>query len=311
METERNIISSEAKLSAVAWVMFFAPFVNNRIKEESDFTEWEKSFIKWYVQVWYINLIFLIINILTALLYTSRDNFILYWIMTISSFAVFIISVFSLFACANDLSMRKEDEAIMQNIQNKWQLLKSYTPIINFVLWFRQGNYNVPYRRLKESILLRTFFIFWTLLLGNSFWLWILIIIFVRIILLLLNIDIVPMSMKKGLNSLFSCNPSEMVAYIFAPIVSKIKNVDYETVLKARKLWYFQWQNFWIWIIIQYVLFWGLMFLLYRDIIISTDQILLFIAIVLWIIRIVIFYVNKKTILKIPIFSELVSLVFI
>ena len=53
------------------------------------------------------------------------------------------------------------------------------------------------------------------------------------------------------------------------------------------------------------------MFLLYRDIIISTDQILLFIAIVLWIIRIVIFYVNKKTILKIPIFSELVSLVFI
>jgi hypothetical protein len=65
----------------------------------------------------------------------------------------------------------------------------------------------MPYRRLKESVLLRTFFIFGTLLLGNSFGMGVLIIIAVRIILLMLNVDIVPLSMKKAINSTFSCNP--------------------------------------------------------------------------------------------------------
>jgi hypothetical protein len=50
METEKNIISSEAKLSAIAGVMFFAPFVKNRIKSE-EFSEDEISFIYGYVQV--------------------------------------------------------------------------------------------------------------------------------------------------------------------------------------------------------------------------------------------------------------------
>ena len=56
--------------------------------------------------------------------------------------------------------MRKEDEKIKQDIQNKKQLLKSYIPILNFKYWFHQEDYNMPYRWLKESILLRTIFIF-------------------------------------------------------------------------------------------------------------------------------------------------------
>jgi hypothetical protein len=55
------------------------------------------------------------------------------------------------------------------------------------------------------------------------------------VILLLLNIDIVPLSMKKTINSLFSCNPGEIFAYFFAPIVSKFKKTDYKTVLQAQK----------------------------------------------------------------------------
>ena len=44
METEKNIISSDAKLSAIAGVMFFAPFVKNRIKSE-EYSEDEINFI--------------------------------------------------------------------------------------------------------------------------------------------------------------------------------------------------------------------------------------------------------------------------
>jgi hypothetical protein len=61
--------------------------------------------------------------------------------------------------------MRKENETLMQNIQHKEQVIKAYTPVLNFILWFRQENYSMPYRWLKESILLRTVFVFGTLLL--------------------------------------------------------------------------------------------------------------------------------------------------
>lgn len=310
MENEENIISSETKLSAIAAVMFFAPFVKNRVKSDPSFSEQERDFIAWYVQVGFVNMVFLVIVLIAAIPHFFTNSWILSWITTIWSIAIFIISVFSVFACANDLEMQNKNESIMQNIQHKWQLLKAYMPVINFNFRYRQENYNMPYRRLKESILLRTFFIFWTLMLWNSFWMGVLIIIAVRIIFLMLNIDIVPISMKKAVNSLFSCNPGEMFAYIFAPIVSKLKKSDYGTILQARKSGYAQWQSLWIWIIIQYILFIWILFLLYRWINISFDNIVLFIALILWIIRIIIFYMHKKTFLRIPILSEIVSLVF-
>ena len=309
METERDIISSEAKLSAIAGLLFFAPFVKNRINFE-DFSDTEKNFVYWYVQVWYLNMIFFIITLIAAIVNFVEYHRILSWIVNIWSFAIYIISVFWAFACAGDLSMRGPNESITQNIQHKWLLLKSYIPILNYVLWFRQQDYNMPYRRLKESVLLRTFFVFGTLLLWSAFWMWVLIIIAVRVILLMINIDIVPLSMKKALNSKFMCNPWEIFAYIFAPIVSKLRKTDYETVLQARKQWYMQWQNLWIWIIFQYILFIGILVLLHRWINISLDNVILFIAAILRIIRVIIFFIHKKTVLRIPILSEIISLVF-
>ena len=310
METEKNIISSEAKLSAIAAVMFFAPFVKNRVKSDPSLSEEDRNFIAWYIQVWFVNIIFLAFVLISSCLNLYLVNWVLSRIITIGSIAIFIVSVFSIFSCANDLPMRSENEPIVQKIPHKWQLLKAYTPIMNFIYRFRQENYNMPYRRLKESILLRTSFIFWTLLLWNSFGIGIFVIIVVRIILLLMNIDIVPISMKKAINSIFLCNPWEIAAYIFALIMFEIRKSDYDMTLQAMKLWYAKWQNMWIWIIIQYVLFIGIIFLLYRWINFSLENLIIFIAMLLRIIRVIIFYINKKTILKIPILSEIVSLIF-
>ena len=310
MEIEKNVISSEAKLSAIAWVMFFAPFVKSRIKSDLSLKDEEKSFISWYTKIWLANLVLLGIVLITSLVNIFLVNWILSWIATIWSMIIFVISILSVVAWINDLPMWGENESLVQNIQHKWQILKSYIPILNFTLWFRQENYNMPYRWLKESTLLRTFFIFGTLLLGNSFGFWVIIAIAIRIILLLINIDIIPLSIKKAINSIFSCNPWEIFAYLFAPLTSKLKKVDYETTLHAKKLWYMQWQNFWIWIMIQYILFLGALFLLYRWIEISIENIILFIAAIFRIIRVILFCAYKKTLLKIPILSEIVSLVF-
>ena len=55
-----------------------------------------------------------------------------------------------------------------------------------------------------------------------------------------MNIDIVPLSMKKCVNLSFSCNPSEIIAYITAPIISKLTKKDKEIVLQEEKMKYAQ-----------------------------------------------------------------------
>ena len=311
METQQNNISSQAKLSAIVGMMFCAPLVKDSININADFSEEEKNFIMWYVQVWFVNLIFLVITLVAYIINIFWIHPILSWIVTIGSLTIYIITVFSLFACVNNLTMRKPEEKVVTSIQNKWQLLKSYIPIMNFITWSRQPNYNMPYRWLKESILLRSVFIFWTLLFWNYFWIWVLSIIIIRICLLMLNVDIIPLSIKKAINSMFYCNPWELFAYIFAPIVSKLRKADYNTILQARKQWYAQWQTFWIGIIIQYLGFMSIIYLIYRNnLYISWNQIVLLFAAILCIIRIITFYKYKKTFLKIPILSEIISLVF-
>lgn len=310
MDTTKNNISPHAMLSAVAGLMFFAPFVKRSVNSDSSFTDEEKDFVMWYIQVGFVNLAFLAMVLITALINMFWVRPYLSWIINIWSIAIFIISIFSIVSCANSLSMRKSDEKIVYNIQHKSQILKSYTPILNFSLRFRQNDYSMPYRWLKESILLRTCFIFWTLLLWSSFWLWILIIILVRFILLLLNVDIIPLGMKKAINNSFSCNPWEIFAYIFAPIVSKLKKSDYEIVLQERKSQYAQWQKFGIGIILQYLMFGGILYLIHRNITLSINEVILYITVVLWLIRMIMFAASKKTFLRIPVLSEIVSLIF-
>ena len=310
METSNNEISWEAIVSAIAGLMFFSPLVEKNIKFDQSFSSEEKDFIMWYVQVWFVNLILLLVVLLTTFVNIFWIQPYLSWVISIWSIAIYIITIISIIACANSLSMRGPNERVVQKIQNKWQILKSYTPIVNFYLRFKQDNYSTPYWWLKESILLWTIFIFWASLLWGSFWLWILIVIAIRVILLLANIDIVPLSIKNAINNSFLCNPEETISYLSSQIYSRIRKTDYENILQVEKLSYQQWQKFWIWTVIQYILFIGILFLMYRFIDLSIYQIIVYIAIVLRIIRVIMFYVNKKTILRIPILSEITSLLF-
>lgn len=312
MESQKSIISSHAISSAIAGMMFFAPLIKKSLDSDPILTPEDKKFVMWYIQVWYVNLTFLLIVLAASLLNLFRVSPILPWIITIGSFAIYITTLFSIFACANRLSMRSENESIMQKIPQKGQLLKSFIPVVNFSTRFRKDEYNMPYWWLKESVFLRTFFVFGTLILGQSFGVGVLIIISVRIMMLLLNIDIVPLSMKKALNFSFSCNPGEITSYLFAPIISKLKKIDYETVLQREKAKYLQWQKFWIWIILQYIMFLWILYLLHGEILYMEwiNEIILLIAILLRLIRVIMFYVYKKTLLRIPVLSELTSLIF-
>ncbi len=310
MENQENIVSSQAKLSAIAEIMFFSPFVKNNVRVNPKFSPEEKSFINWYYKVWIFNIIILLIVIAVSIINSLYNHFIFSWISRIWSIILYITISIPILICINNVGMRKEDEKIKQDIQNKKQLLKSYIPILNFKYWFHQEDYNMPYRRLKESIFLRTIFIFWTLLFWNGIWLIVFAFIAVRIVLLLTNMDIIPLNVKKAINQSFFCNPWEMVSYFSAHVISKFKKIDYTTALETEKQKYQHWQKFWIWIIVQYLLFIAIICFIHRWIIISIEYIVLVIATILRILRIILFYKNKKTFLKIPIISELVSLIF-
>lgn len=310
MDWQKNIFSSQTKLSALAWMMFFAPLVKHNILQDDRYSEDEKKFVLWYVQIWFINLVFLIAIWLSLVISCFTNSAIFSRITTICSCAIWIIIAFCTIACINDLSMRNSNESIMQPIQHKDQLLKAYCPIWNFILWFRQTDYSKPYRWLKESIILWTAFIFWTLLLWSSVGLGILIIIAVRVILLLMNIDIIPLSMKNALNSAFYCNLEEIFTPLFSSLIAKVKKSDREKIIADKKIDYTQWEKLWLWITIQYTIFLWILVFLYHNTQFSWLDILLWLAIILWIARIVIFHKNKKTFLRIPILSEITDLIF-
>ena len=189
-------------------------------------------------------------------------------------------------------------------------MIKAYIPGLNFFMRYKLPDYSRPYRRLKESILMRCVFIICTMLFGPLIWMWVLVFIVSRLILLMMNIDVIPMWMKRALNSMFACNPWEATAYLSSSTISKLKSRQYDDVLLEEKKKYYQWQSLSVNIVLQYVLFFVILFLLYRNIDLSLHHVLIFVAFLLWIIRVMIFYLNKKTLIKIPILSEIVSLVF-
>ena len=156
MDNQQNIISSQAKLSAIAGMMFFAPFVKHNLKFEEDLTQDEKNFVLWYVQVGFVNIVFLFILIIALLINRKLDMEVLVRISHIAGWVISVIILFSILACAWEVWMWKEDESIMQHVQHKGELVKAYIPILNFIHWFKQKDYAIPYRRLKESIFVWT-----------------------------------------------------------------------------------------------------------------------------------------------------------
>ena len=113
METSNNEISWEAIVSAIAGLMFFSPLVEKNIKFDQSFSSEEKDFIMWYVQVWFVNLILLLVVLLTTFVNIFWIQPYLSWVISIWSIAIYIITIISIIAFANSLSMRGPNERVV------------------------------------------------------------------------------------------------------------------------------------------------------------------------------------------------------
>lgn len=90
----------------------------------------------------------------------------------------------------------------------------TYLPIYNLYLRYQSHSFERPNRRIKESILWRMLFTILCIFGNSTINSILLIVIILRVASLILDIDIVPLHIKRRLNTLFLKNPEELRGYI-------------------------------------------------------------------------------------------------
>gem|GEM_PF-899714 len=143
-------------------------------------------------------------------------------------------------------------------------------------MWYKIHNFEHPYWRAKESIILRTLFLIVAIIFQNpilsSF---VLVIIIIRVASLMSGIDVLDNTIKEKINKLFQKNPEEIrcyisttIKYFFNRIFSDYKSFDeifenetikYSNLIQIQKdynwlqytvaivllLLWFYWSDFW------------------------------------------------------------------
>ncbi|MDR0369026.1 MAG: hypothetical protein LBH96_00360 [Candidatus Peribacteria bacterium] len=304
MEPNNNI-SNNAMLSALAGILFFAPLIKTN---GNDFNPLEQQFIQGYKKVGKLNFALggLIIGIL--IIQYFLPNSIRDWILTMIAGIICLISFISSICCINQIQLFDINETQETEIHQKDKVIISFIPLYNRFLRYKSPNFQTPYRRLKESVLWRTIFIFATLLFGYQLGTMIIGILIIRIILLLINKDIIPNNLKKLINHSFLIYPEEIIGYLIGRIKSTYKKSDSSQEINRAKQNYSTPSASHINILLQYLSSIGILVLLIHPTSIYEISIIA-IALLFWIGKTIMNYLQYQKIPNIPILYELLSLI--
>lgn len=232
-ETKAHDTNTKTQLSLAA-ALFFSPLVQNMLNKNTwDITDKDRDFIRWYIKLWYITLLFWIITIATGVMnYLFAIN-ILSIIYTISIVILVFLLVISIVSILSDISLIKWGDYTLQTHTiegNRKDILLKYIPLYNIYLWYASHSFDTPNWRIKESILLWMVFLLVSML-GNVFLSSvILILIIFRIAALMSDIDFLTTWIKKTLNWLFSKNPEEVLWYATWFLIYLIKSLVHSFV---------------------------------------------------------------------------------
>ncbi|MDR2190084.1 MAG: hypothetical protein LBP53_02625 [Candidatus Peribacteria bacterium] len=211
-----------------------------------------------------------------------------------------------------------ENEPLTHDIQHKATILKSFIPLYNIKLRYQTPNFQSPYRRLKESILWRTIFSFFTLFFGSKMGSIIIAFLFIRLFLVLINIDIVPNNLKKLINHGFLIHPEEIIGYFRFPLPKKLrpaalKNISSEelktTLITQAKQQYADMAGSNINHLLQYLTFGILIRQLFSTTSLTYELLLPTLAISLLVARALLTYHTYKKLPNIPLLHEVRSLI--
>lgn len=221
-ETKAVDTNTKTQLSLAA-ALFFSPLVHNMLnKNTRDISAQDRDFIRGYIKFGYITLLFWVITIAAWILNYFFALKILSVTYSISIFILILLLVISIVSILSDISLVKWGEYKIESYTiegNKKDIILKYLPLYNIYLWYTSHSFDIPNRRIKESILLWMLFVILGVL-GNIFVSSIILILIIfRVAALMSDIDFLNVSTKKWLNTLFFKNPEEIIWYITGLIV--------------------------------------------------------------------------------------------
>ncbi len=317
--------STKIKL-ALAALMFFSPLINlliqkNNIKLEQE----QKSFVKWYIKLWYIWLIIAAITIISYITYMSNTTILMQNIYNICiitlTFTLFLWTI--LILTESDINWFWP-HLIWLNIQktdlNKKDIILRYLPIYNIYLRYHDHDFENPNNINKESIIIRLVFMILCFTTNTTIVSLYLILIIFRITSLVWWIDILTPSIQSFINKLFKKNPEELrwyvrwsVLYLYKKLNNTNQDIQINNLINQNKekLWLlyntqtenYIWIQYWLWFIISLYIYQKFNFdITQREIFLPT-------VMILW--RYLIMIIKWQHLPALPIYQEIYEIIII
>ncbi len=309
MNTEKKTYNNKIELSLSA-LMFFSPLIQNLIKKSNTISELDKNFIKWFIKLWYFNIILLIISIITQISFYITKIPLLQTTSFITIIIVWVsLTIWSIYAILNKEIFKNNHEIKIDKTHLLEEILY-YIPIYNIYLWYKKHEFEKSNLILKESILLRT--IFTALLIissGSNLIFIILIFIIIRIVSIINWIYWWEKSLKK-INNIFKKNPEEMFAYIIWiwKTIFNWKTIK-ENILMTKQKYELIPKIDYKQILLQYIILSLLICLLiYKWYINNNLNLMIWSLLIIW--RYWIMIVKRQHVPNLPIIKEFVDLFF-
>ncbi len=219
---------SNKNMMALAALMFFSPFIHYvSTKRSLSSEENEKKFIRWYIKLGYLNLLFLLLAIAAGIGdYLLHSAFLQVMYTICIGIVLLILLVWTICILSNvSLTIGKTWTLTYYDIGERKSVIVKFLPLYNVYLRYALHEFWTPNRWLKESLLWRTFFVLLALT-GHPIILSVIIVLLIlRVATLTMGIDVLHLQTKMSINNLFTKNPEEIRWYVTGFVLFLLKGL--------------------------------------------------------------------------------------
>ena len=256
METKKTNSINKKNEFAFCAVMFFAPLIKNNLKTNSYLSDEDKSFISWFIKLWYLNILLLTTSIIFRILQIKTNNIILQkismWFLILLSICLCTETI--LVALNKNININQQKE-----ISNKDQqdILLSFIPLYNIYTWYNHHQFEWDNSLIKSNILLRILFTLSSIFTPNTHINIIILTLIIFKITCILSWINFPKKRNEYMNNIFKKNPEEIRWYLTWLIKALFnKNWIKNNIIEQKNIFEFIFKIDNKQIIYEYILLW-------------------------------------------------------
>ena len=234
MNTKNTNSINKKNEFAFCAIMFFAPLIKNNLKTNWSLSNEDKSFISWFIKLWYLNILLLTISIIFRVIQVRTNNVIIQkinmWFLILLAIS---LCIWTLLVALNKNINPNQSEEI--NNENNLDKLLYFIPLYNIYIWYEHHQFEWDNSLIKSSILLRTLFTMSSIFIPN---------IYVNICILVLILFKIIYSVSwltfwtkrnEQINNFFQKNPDEIRWYVSWTIKSLFNKIWLKNNIDEQK----------------------------------------------------------------------------